>query len=435
MAFMNKKLKTTTTAFTLFAQGILSMIIGITMLLNYTLFFTRVSTLIYAYFIFIIFSTFIQIIVSCTKSFEGLSQAVLSLFASALALSIFHFNIHNIFEIIPLAMTAWSLLLTISSLISFFQYRTEKTTAPLRYLLSSLIHFGFAIPFMFYANNSIALGTKLIGLYMIFLSFLFLIDGLAQIVTNKYVNSIKNRIRITPPVFLATFFPVRTLNSLNEFFKETFDDESPFITSKSDKQANVEIFIHASKSLKGTAGHVDLLIDDAIICYGTYDKDDLKFGGIIGAGVFYEVYNKKEYLAFCKDVRQETIFEFGLLLSEDELNGIRRKISDLKGRSNIWKCKAQRAKERGEDVSMYQELPCLLSQATETVFYKLYSGSYKYYWILETNCAKFTDDLLKASGMRTILNGVITPGTYFSYLNDEFAKNSHVVVSRTIHHV
>ncbi|MFI3325115.1 MAG: hypothetical protein R3Y35_02955 [Clostridia bacterium] len=391
------------------------------------------SIIVFSFLGFTIFLNLVQIVVYFKKGFSHIRHNIFICLVAIAVIFIFYSNIENLLLIIPLALIWWSFTLSLSSLISFFQYRKEKSSAPFRYLISALMHAGFGIPFSYLSYKHMRVGSRLIALYLILLGVTLIIDALAQVMPNKTINNLKNHVKITPPSFLTTLMPLSLIDNINEYFEKNEEEEIPLVMRSSDKKSRVEVLIHFAPSLKGTGGHIDLVIDGTIICYGTYDKQDIKLGGILGAGVFYEVYNKDDYIDYCEKVKNETLFGFELAVTDEETEKIIAKLDEFKKRTSPWKCRAQIAKEKGEDPSIYTDNPCRLSMRTETKFFKFHSGRYKYYWITGDNCVKFVDELLRATGIKTIFAGIIIPGSYYTFLNDEFLKGNGLVTSKTIY--
>lgn len=434
MKSLSKSLRIQTTALSLFLQSLLSITIGLIMIYEYGFFMREAKDIIFVYFGIAIVINTIQMAISYDKGWRGVIQSVVIILGAIGVLIYFYSNTDAIIASISLIMFMWTIILGISNFISFLQYRKEKSTAPIRYLGTFILNACFGAHFMRYIYNHLTVGRKLLGVYLVILGVMYFMDGLAIAIPSKAKNHMKKRVKIVPPAYIATFIPARVLNTMNDFLQVESENSIPFEVVKSKAHPNLEILVHVANTFRGTGGHIDIVIDDTIICYGTYDKESISLGGILGAGVFYEVFDKKAYLQFCKDVKKETLFEFGIVLSEDELNKVRNRLEEFKKRSYIWKSRAQRALEQNQDAGQYNDPSCLLAKTTKTVFHKFYSGSYKYYWLLGSNCAKFTDELLRASGMPRILTGIITPGTYFSYLNNEFANGNSNIVRRIIHY-
>ncbi len=436
MKKLNKHFKTQTSALNLFLQSLLSIVMGLILIYNYNLFFTRVSVVVFGYFWFVIGMNFIQVIQNIEAGVKGILQELFPFFAFGVAIAIYFSNINRVIRLIPPIMLLGSLFLAINNLICFFQYRKEINTAPFRYLISALLNLGFGIFFMLYTYQygHFFTGIRLIGLYLILLGCTMFMDGLAKVIPNKFIIKWTEHFRMRPPAIVTAFVPLTTMNRMRDYFRFNTDEIQPLEIRKYDGEVNVEVYVHVAKSLRGIAGHVDIAIGDTVVCYGTYDRENVHLGGGIGAGVIYEVYDKDVYLKFCQEVRKETLFEYGLSFSEEELQKIKDKLEEIKSRTTIWKCKAQRVKDEEQETFVAKDMSCKIALAMETVFYKFNSGAYKYYWMFGSNCVTFTDELIKASGMKTVAKKTATPGTYFTFLNDEFAKGNSKIVNRTVYY-
>ena len=67
-------------------------------------------------------------------------------------------------------------------------------------------------------------------------------------------------------------------------------------------------------------------------------------------------------------------------------------------------------------------------------FYKFYKSTYKTYFLLSTNCVKLVDEVVGATGSDLLkINGVITPGAYYEYLEQEFKKEKSNVITKQIY--
>lgn len=429
---INNQFKVHTTALSYFVQSIASIIVGIIMIRDYQFFLARATTIIAMYFWFIIGMNFVQILLSFTRGMGSVRGSIRRFVGTGAVLTVFLTYNEAIYSLIPLVMVLWMLILGISSLISFLQNRREEDSFKISYLLSALLHFCFSIPFLTDFYKYLGASIHVIGIYLILLGGMMFLDGLSIGVPNKYKNLCKNRVRIMLPTLVTTFLPIALLNYVNRYFEEEAEESTLLMkVEKSQEKSNLEVFVHVSDAFK--VGHVDLAFDNKILSYGSYDKESIRYKGIVGAGVMYEVTDRDVYTKFCSEVNGEILFGFGIALSDQELEKLRKHYEEMKENASIWKCKAQRAKERNEDTSEFQEYPCRLSQATDTTFYKFNKGKYKHYWVLGANCVKFIDDFLKSSGMKTIIAGIITPGTYYTFLNNQFQSGAGAVVTRTVY--
>lgn len=439
------RLKTQTTALNLLLQSLGAVAVGLIMLLHDNVFIARTSQLLLLYFGFVVVLNFLQVLVSASKGVRPCLRSLGRFVITCVVVFVLWHNIQDMFVVIPLALSLWLMLLSISSFISYAQYRDEKETASFHYFLGGVINIGFAMLFILQTTDPVSDSIHILGVYCILLGGSLFLDFLSVAIPSHYLNRLKHSVRIAPPVFLTVMLPQAMLNGVNEFFKEkrddTRDDTMPFKAENSPSDlageaVNVEVFIHVSKSLAGTAGHVDLAVDGTIYCYGAYDKQQSKkYGGVAGEGVVYKVHDKQAYLQFCKTLNHETLFGFGLVLSGGELAQMKAALAQAMERTYPWRCPSQQAAcgERPEPPESFLDFPSRLANKVDVTFYKFKRGSYKHYWMLGTNCVTFADDLLKASGMKTLITGIITPGTYYTFLNAEFLKGSSVVVKREVY--
>lgn len=436
MKELNKHFRTQTTALNLFLQSVLIIALGVILIYDYDWFFRRVSLVVFGYFCFLMGMNFIQLTQNIENGIKDIIQGLFPFFAFGLAIAIYYSNLNRIIRLIPPLIIFGTLVITISSTISFVQYHKEKNTAPFRYLLSALTHLGFGVFFTIYTYGYAHphTGIRLIALYVILLGVTMFVNGLAIIIPNRYILKVTEFFSVTPPAILMAFKPIAVLNRLDDYFSVRTDETQLLTIRKSDIKDNVQVYVHVAQSARGIAGHVDIAIDDTIYCYGTYDRESVHLGGIIGTGVLYEVKDKKTYLDFCQEVRKETVIEYGLAFTEQELEKIHEKMEELKSRTVIWKCRVQREGLEDQEIVESEEMSCKIAKSMEVIFYKFKMGTYKYYWMFVSNCVSFTDELLKASGMKTIAARIITPGTYFTFLNDEFAKGNSKMVSRTVYY-
>ena len=95
-----------------------------------------------------------------------------------------------------------------------------------------------------------------------------------------------------------------------------------------------------------------------------------------------------------------------------------------------------RKKKKGKKLQerKYKDYASNLYKSTNVKFYKFNSGKFKKYFALGNNCSKLADYIIGKSGIDLLkMYGVITPGTYYEYLNREYKKKDSMVISREIY--
>jgi hypothetical protein len=168
--------------------------------------------------------------------------------------------------------------------------------------------------------------------------------------------------------------------------------------------------------------------DGKIYSYGHYDENSKKLFDTIGDGTLFIIDNRMKYLRFCAEHSKKTIFAFGITLTDNQKELVRKELNKIKSHTYRWKCVQELNKK--EDFGDYAS--CLY-RSTNAKFYKFTESSYKLYFALWTNCVKLVDNVLKAAGGDILrLNGVITPGAYYYHLNNEFKKKKSNVIRKEI---
>lgn len=67
-------------------------------------------------------------------------------------------------------------------------------------------------------------------------------------------------------------------------------------------------------------------------------------------------------------------------------------------------------------------------------FLNFHQENIKPYFVLGTNCCYLADDIVGKSGSDILsLNGIITPGTYYDYLEKELYRKKGIVVTKNIY--
>ena len=81
-----------------------------------------------------------------------------------------------------------------------------------------------------------------------------------------------------------------------------------------------------------------------------------------------------------------------------------------------------------------EDYPSRLHYKTGAKLYKFKQGKFKTYWALGDNCALFTDRILGCLGADILsIRGIISPGTYLEWLQNEYLKKNSPIVSRTLY--
>ncbi len=353
-------------------------------------------------------------------------------FLFALFLSL-HPNIS--YSILPIVVGFYFLVNAVLQGIDFIILIQTKDSGKIAkgfYLLFYLAAFFLLV---FFPLKNIRIFLRIVGIYFVLLGLRYLWDGIVLSFPTNYKDRIKRKIRLSLPVFIECFIPYMVLNKINDMLRVE-EKNFPFVKKNKEEKPDLEVFVHVSPNGFNRTGHVDLCFEDEVISYGNYDESSRKYHELIGDGVVFFT-RKEEYIPFCIEHSNKTLFVFGLSLSKQQKENVQKEITKLKQELVRWYCPLEELKRRkasSKEKQEVQDYASVLYRRTKAKFYKFQKGKYKTYFVLGTNCCLLADRIIGKSGIDLLkMNGLITPGTYYEYLNREFQKKGSNVISRSIY--
>lgn len=340
-------------------------------------------------------------------------------------------------SIVPILFAIYLLFNGIVKIINYLIYKKNHLKGKWTELFLANFFSITGIIFLFSPLYHLPTILAIIGGYCILLGLGEGKQLISELISQKSKTKLKRKIRISLPTFLDAFIPRKVLSELNKYFND-LKDESEWIyqEEKENKEPDLEIFIHVAPQGFNQFGHMDIYFDEKIISYGNYDKSSYRMFDSIGDGVLFET-KKETYIPLCIKESNKTLIGFGLKLTEKQKNKVRKELENIKEEAISWEPMAKRDHKIGkkEKRSKYKEdYASLLYLETNAKFYKFKSGKFKTYFVLGTNCTLFADRIVGKTGTDILkMVGIVTPGTYFDYLNHEFHKKNSMVISKTIY--
>lgn len=334
---------------------------------------------------------------------------------------------HSFLLLFPIIFGFYMLLNGIIKLVAYIIYKEQKLKGYHPTLLSSIVDFIFSFIMITNPSENIKRLTVILGLYLILFGLTYLYDLIRDLFP-KMFNNKKRKIRITLPIIISMMIPYGVYTKINNLLDKYL---TPVHINKKNTSGNVdlEIFIHVKDSLIGSIGHTDLYFENKIYSYACYDDESKKLFESIADGMLCIVNNKDKYLKFCTDYSKKTIFAFGVTLTEEQKNKIRQELEKIQEHSYQWKCNLEKDPQNN-----YSDFASILYKHTRVKYYKFYKGKWKKYFLFTTNCVKLIDKVLGATGSDVLnVNGIITPGAYYNYLNKEFKRKNSNVISKNIY--
>lgn len=277
------------------------------------------------------------------------------------------------------------------------------------------------------------------GIYCILYGSTELMDFAREVIPAKAKTAFHRKVRVSIPLFISTFVPLGILKGYqHRLDSREIDIEKLMEEEKSldkDMPPNINVLIHVSDDGVGMMGHCDLYFDGEVMSYGNYDASSERLFGAIGDGVLFTA-DFDTYVKYSIKYDNQMIFSYGLRLTDEQLERVRKERDRIKSNVYRWKPPFELAREKDDNavLSDFTDYCSRLWDGTKARFYKFHSGKFKSYCVMSTNCVLLADSILCKAGTDIVkIDGIISPGAYYDYLQKEYQLENGIVVSRDIY--
>lgn len=257
-----------------------------------------------------------------------------------------------------------------------------------------------------------------VGIYVMMQGFFQMLS------TYRVVRHDGYQIRLPAPIILTAFFPLYLLKKVD---KDSIEDPS-IVKEKAEATTGdyISMYLYAKDHGYNRMGHIDLGYNGAIYSYGCHDPFDRHSTQAYGGGVLI-VGSETDYVQYCVD-DDTTVFRFLCKITSEQREEIEKSIANLMKDAYFYDYPMER--EGAKD----NYLGFLKMADVSVDYYKFNSGPFKTYNVFTTNCIMVSEEILRSTGMRLFhMNGLITPGTYYSYLNRNLNQPGSVVIKKEVY--
>lgn len=393
-------------------SGLLFIIIGIIYIIrNYTVYTLSFKLL----GILTLISSLLKLINLILKRKKVLTN-ILDIFLNTI-LGILFINKPNLF--IYLSTKIFSMYALIQSLCGFINliiYKQDKLKGKIYILTTSTLSLMLSITLMFSKDTNSIYICYIIGLYLILYGI--------TIISSSILT--KTKIVLPLPIIFTMFLP-------NILIKRILKGINPKKINNNQDQ-DLEILIHLSKTGSASLGHVEFAFEDKVYSYACYNYLNRRLFGGIGDGIF-GIFDKKAYLKYCICEKNRFIISYGVKLTNKEKENIIKEIDKLiSTNTEIWYPEIKYYEDGLIEKKDFNEMANKIYKHANGKFYRFTKGKYKTFFVLRTNCATCVDNIFNAIGTKIInLEGIISPGTYYSYLEKEYHKKNSKIISKTLY--
>ena len=328
--------------------------------------------------------------------------------------------------IVPILFSIYFILIGITQFVMCFLEIKDEQFIHFRYIVIGSFCLIMAFPLLISPVDSLNRFLSYFSLYIVLLGLSMVWDAIFRLVSDHTKNKLKRKIRITLPKIVEAIIPYSIMSEINRNL--ALDKKQVYSFDKEYTDVDMHILIHTSNRGFNRMGHIDLCFDGTVFSFGNYDEGSRIFNDTFGSGVLFMTNRKEDYINFCIDHSKKTVFDFGIVLNDKQKLAIRRRIDEIMIHSISWNHKEDKKYNYGNSYA------AMLYKKTRARFYKFTKGRYCTYFVLGTNCCFLVDDIVGKCGMDIVsINGIITPGTYYDYLNRELRVKKSNVVSKDIY--
>ena len=263
------------------------------------------------------------------------------------------------------------------------------------------------------------------GLFFIIYGLKALYSHIRYTHPNSFIAKHTNK-SLSLPLLLSAFYPLRACISVRSL-KESIKVDARKNTDIPDlwvyfylKDTGFEIF-----------GHMDIAYKDTIYSYGCHDPHHRGLLGTLGDGVLIKS-DRDSFLKTNAEIDHKTIIGYGIKLTGEQQDKLEKKIADMMSRTVPWQCDAQKDPTHCEQINDYASR---MWKGSGCEFYKFKEGKFRTYFVASTNCVLLADELIRNKDLSLVtLNGIVAPGNYLTFLNEEYILRHPSVTARTIYY-
>lgn len=335
--------------------------------------------------------------------------------------------------VLPRIVGCWILLHAIVKAIVLYIKIENKLPGQFRSIILFFFDFIMAFILLFQPNQRTSLISYGVGIYLMIYGVNTLWNFFREIIPRNSGTILDQKIRLAVPPFLAAIIPPTLMHSIldgneDEIAKEEFD------AYKSKLQTDLEVMIHLAPSGPAKLGHMDIVYEDVVMSYGCYDPHKRGLGGTMGDGVILTA-PRNPYIRNCLEHENKVLVVFGISLKEEQCERLELKLKELQ-KDFVEFLSDEQLYQRG--ILDLKDSDDYISRVTRRVpgacFYKTKNEKMKTFFVLSSNCVYFASQILQEIGLNLFdLSGIISPGSYFDFLNNEFKSNKSFVISRKVY--
>ena len=341
----------------------------------------------------------------------GMGGTIITVFYSSLLVSTFN-----------ILVGIYMILIALINFVDYYVRRKATSAGALSTLMAAVFSLVLGIVMMIFNSYDFYIIDLTIGIYFVLKGTSDLLRQIINGLPSRVRNDFYARFSLSAPVFMEALLPIVVYTSVKDLKDEygcSIDDVQPI------PPHSVEVWVHLNDHGFEQFGHVDVAYGSTIYSYGAHDPLSREVAGSVGKGVLLVV-DRAAFLRFCVE-SCETILSYTLQLNEENEELLKKRIETLMADSQIYDCLLKRELDQGQPGKAH-DYASRVYAATHAKMYTFFKGPFRWYYVFKTNCVQLADYLLRNGQFFLIQSsGIITPGSYITYLTQELRSEQGYV--------
>lgn len=396
-------------------EGLFFIFLGVLILKRWIALWALIHIILTIAFLYHGTSCLITLISKREKKWMTIIEILFSYFVAAYALV----NPIQFVQFIPFIIGLWALIHGIVQSINYYVYRKDCLRGTGWRLVIVLITFTLSGLLLLSPTRHLKGLSILAGFYLIFYGFVTASVVIKDLVSPVVKRKMIKHMSISVPIILSALLPTQAFLSVKAL-KNTKNSSEKI-------PCDLEVFIYLSSNGPESLGHTDICYKGKIYSYGCHDPENRKLMGTLGDGVLI-VSERNAFLNHALTTENKIVIGYGISLSEKQKSIVEARIEEMMSRTTPWQPAYQKGNTQATDYASR------VYRGTKAQMFKFIEGKFRTYFVFSTNCVLLADHLLRCPQL-DLFNfiGIVTPGSYLSFLNDEYLRKGSLVVSRSVY--
>lgn len=333
--------------------------------------------------------------------------------------------------ILPRLIGSWIMLHAVVKFIILYIKVKDHLPIPFSslYLIGDLIMSFYLI---ISPDEHVWVISMFMGAYFLLYGGNTLLDMLREILPSGSGEMLDHKIRLAVSPFISVIIPPHLMSTLLNKDKEDVVEEQ-FDEIKEDIPVDMEVLIHLAPNGPAKLGHADVTYRGLIMSYGCYDPHNRHLMGTMGDGVVI-IAPRDLYIKNCLENENKVLISFGISLNESQKEKLNNRLVEIFSTFEDFESDEQLKQKELYDGLCDDYLSRVSRTSPDSHFYKIREGKLKTFFVVSSNCVSFLANILSVIGLNLFdLSGIISPGAYYDFLNNQFKSHKGFVVSRKLY--